>query len=459
MTEIRVRGVYSTALTQTFATVVQPSKPIAERFDREFAFSPATVAIETTRDRQGVGLHGSPDAVEQVSSELESVGRDTFGWNASLPRGGIYAGRVTDTRASGAIIDCGSGTGFLPYSKTARHIEKGDCLRVQVREPRPPWRDGYPVLGTSIHAIGELATLVRGGTAETGEPELADILPVDPPSGWAIDWSNAADHANLDELAGVLKTLSEQANSIDSAFADASPPKEIAPDSYWMGEQTRWLWFGRESRFELDARRGEVVPTMAGHHRIKAGSNRASTAVDFVEAVSNEIGATVDEFPFEAVTEQFGPHIGDTVSIGHGKPDGRRIDLGTGEVTERDGDQLTVEREMTGGGRYDALETKKREGDIATTTFREGRWWYPTVYRGTDGESRGTYVNICTPLELFPDEIRYIDLYVDVIRTPDDEVSQVDEAELADAVASELVSEELARKAREVATAVERALS
>jgi hypothetical protein len=481
MSRVRVRGIYATALTATFETVVQASPAIQQRFDRSFPADPPQASIETTADRQGVGVHGRPPAVETVADELGAVARDAFVWTGTLPRGGVYAGEVTETLGSGALVDCGDGTGFLPYSKSARRIEEGDRLRVQVREPRPPWDDGRPVLDTTVRVYGSLANLVRGGGGGGGGsgPELAEILPVDPPEGWGVDWAPAADDAGLDALGDSLDALDERAEALDSSFVDAPAPGEAAPHTYWEGEATRWVWFGRESRFELDARRRDVVPTMPGHHRTKAATGAASTAVDFVEAVCEDFargGASEgsdddsadggganertddDAFPFEAVVGQFGPHEGDSVGIGHGKPDGRHIDLGPGEVTALDGETVTVERELSGGGTYDALGVPKREGDVATTKFREGRWWYPTVYRGADGERRGTYVNVCTPVEVFPDEVRYVDLHVDVVRHADGTVERVDDDELDEAVEAGLVGEQLAEKARSVAAAVERAL-
>jgi predicted RNA-binding protein associated with RNAse of E/G family len=113
---------------------------------------------------------------------------------------------------------------------------------------------------------------------------------------------------------------------------------------------------------------------------------------------------------------------------------------------------------MTAGGTYDALGVSRSAGDVAITKVREGRWWYPTVYRGSDGERKGTYVNVCTPVECFPDAVRYVDLHVDVVKGPDGEVRRVDDDELDDAVAAGLVSEALAEKARSVATSLESAL-
>lgn len=463
---VRVRGIYATALTELFDGVVQASPPIRRRFDAEFPVEPAAVTAETTSDRQGVGLHGEPETVRQLSTRLEDLALDAFRWTASLPRGAVYAGEVTETLGSGALIDCGASTGFLPYSKTARHVETGDCLRVQVDEPRPPWSSGRPVLDTTIRIHGELATLVRGGIAEAStQPELADILPADPLEGWAVDWGYDADDASLDALSAMIDALNERAQELDSAFEDASAPAAVAPHEYYAGDATAWVWFGRNARFTLDDHRREVTPTMAGHHRIKAAADDASAAVDLVEAVcpdateSPAAGETTLDFPFDAVTRLFGPTEGEDVRIGHGKPDGSRIELGPGTVTSRQADgQVTVERELSGGGTYDALGVEKEAGDVATTTFKEDRWWYPTVYRSAEGERRGTYVNICTPVEVFPREIRYIDLFIDVIKHADGAVEIVDEAELASAVDEGLVATALADRARKVASAVENAL-
>jgi len=159
------------------------------------------------------------------------------------------------------------------------------------------------------------------------------------------------------------------------------------------------------------------------------------------------------------VTRQFGPREGEEIALAHGKPDGRCFVLGTAEVVERDpGGTIRVERGMTPGGSYDALGVERRAGDVALTKLTEAKWWYPTVYRSEGGERRGTYVNVCTPVELFPDAARYVDLHVDVVKGPDGRVERVDDDELDEAVEAGHVSEPLAEKARSVASAVENAL-
>jgi len=195
---------------------------------------------------------------------------------------------------------------------------------------------------------------------------------------------------------------------------------------------------------------------MPGHHRVKAGSSDASAGVDLAEALCDPDPDA--EFPFGVVTDAFGPTEGDALRIDHGKPDGRVITLGEATVTEIDDESVTVEREMTGGGTYDGLGVSREAGDIAETSLKEGRWWYPTTYRGRDGTVRGTYVNVCTPVEVFPDAARYVDLHVDVVKHSDGTVERVDDDELREAETAGDVPEPLAEKARSVASALENAL-
>jgi hypothetical protein len=458
---VRIRGIYATALTELLASVVQASPPIRERFETTFPVDPADAVVSTTDDRQGVGVVGEREQVEQVLDSLCDVAVDVLTWEASLSRGGVYAGEVTETLGSGAVVDVGDGEGFLPYSKSQRRIETGDCLRVQVNEASPPWSDSRPVLDTTVRVQGGLATLVRGRSAGgTGAPDLADLVPTDPPEGWGVDWGRASDDADLDALDDALAAASDRARDVDAAFADAPAPEAAAPHRYWGGVATWWVWFGREARFALDEHRRAVTETMPGHHRIKAATREASAAVDFVEAVCGDGDDAGDQdFPFETVTRQFGPTEGDRVGLVHGKPDGRAFDLGPADVTARSADgSVTLQREMSPGGTYDALGVERRAGDVAVTKIEEGRWWYPTVYRGDDGTKRGTYVNVCTPVEVFPDAVRYVDLHVDVVKHADGTVERVDDDELDEAVGAGDVPDPLAQRAREVASAVENAL-
>ena len=463
---VRVRGIYTTALTRLLTDagidVVQASGPIEARFDTEFAVERAGAAVETTDDRQGVGVSGDREAVERIVDELRTLGRDTLAWADPLPERAVYAGEVTETLGSGAVVDCGDGEGFLPYSNSDDRVETGDRVRVQVVEGAAPWTDGRAVLDTDIAVRGELLTLVRGGSNSTtaAGPAMLDVIAADPRDGWGVSWEAESDDAGFDAIADALEAANERAAAIDDALAGADDPVDTAPTRQADGGATTWVWFGRESRFELDEQRRQVTTTMAGHHRVKAGSNSASAAVDYVEALCDDPGADGEaDFPFAVTAQQFGPQAGDTLTLGHGKPDGRLITLGRADVQSVDDDgTVTVERTMSAGGEYDGLGVPKAAGDVAETKLKEGRWWYPTVYRSSDGEKKGTYVNICTPVEIFPDTARYVDLHVDVLKHADGTVERVDDDELDAAVDAGHVPEVLADRARSVAAAVASAL-
>ena len=474
MTTARVRGIYATAVTQLLTEngleVVQASEPIRERFDDEFATAPADVSIWTTRDRQGLEVSGDPEAVAAVADELAALAIDTFRWEADVSRGAVFDAEVREADGgSGAVVDLGDGRrGYLKYDDVDGYVDSGNRYRVQIDEPAPPWDDDRPLVRPTLEVEGGLCTLSRDRTgvsaAMSGESAeelvgMTELLSVDRPEGWGLRWQHAAADADLEAMTAALERAADRAEALEDDLADA-PADPGEPGRLAAPRRTEWLWFGRESRFALDEARREVETTMAGHHRTKAADRAASAAVDFAEAVCDAPADDADAFPFEAVSRQFGPTTGDRLEIGHGKPDGRLISLGYGDVTDWGADgTIALERSMRGGGTYDALGTSKEDGDVAVTKFREGRWWYPTTYRGEDGSTKGTYVNVCTPVELFPDRVRYVDLYVDVIRLPDGTVEVVDADELEAAVDDGLVSEELAEKARGVAEAVERALS
>ncbi|WP_251327965.1 DUF402 domain-containing protein [Haloplanus pelagicus] len=461
---VRIRGIYTTALTRRFLdadhAVVGASDPIRDRFDADFGSAPHDAAVETTRDRQGVGVTGAPEAVATAVETLRPA-RDTFAWASPAPRDAVFDARVTETLGSGAVCDLGDAEGFLPFGNAADHVAVGDTRRVRVAESSAPWIDRRPVLDTDVRVRSGPATLVHGESGVTVDArddaagrELAgmtDLLGIDPPAEWGLRWDDAATDADMAALEAALSRAVERAEAIP-LDESVEPVRRLAAPA-----ATTWVWFGREARFALDADRRAVTATMDGHHRIKAASADASRAVDFVEALSVDDGD--GDFPFAAVTDTFGPVAGNAVRLEHGKPDGRLIVLGRADVVDRDPDgTLTLRREMTAGGSYDALGVAREAGDVATTKVREGRWWYPTVYRDADGERKGTYVNVCTPVECFPDAVRYVDLHVDVVKGPDGEVRRVDDDELDAAVGAGQVTEALAEKARSVASSLESAI-
>ena len=476
---VRIRGIYTTALTRLFReaghTVVDASPPIRRRFDGEFPNAPPDVVVRTTEDRQGVGLDGSSDAVTTARDLLADVGIDAFAWDDPLPVGAVVEGRVTETLGGGAVIETGTTDAggraveaYLPYGNVDDRVETGDAVRAQVVEAVEPWGSHRPELDAALRARGGLVTLEPGSGMrvdardDAAARELAgmtDLLGIEAPDGWRTVWGKAALDADMSELQAGLERAVERAEALADAVGETGiiddPQPDFEPGLVATPTGGAWVWFGRECRFALDDHRRAVETTMPGHHRTKAGAEAASAGVDLAEALVEPDPDT--PFPFETVREVFGPAVGDSIRLEHGKPDGRRIVLGEGAVTEADAEGVTLEREMTPGGTYDELDVQREAGDVAVTKLQEGRWWYPTTYRSADGEVRGTYVNVCTPVEIFPDAARYVDLHVDVVKHADGTVERVDDDILDASVAAGNTPEPVAEKARSVATALQKA--
>ena len=452
-TKVKVRGVYTTAATRLLLDagydVVEPSDAIRDRFGDVFGECEGPADIKVRNSDDYLGLYVVGEGTRELT-EVLAAGEDSFVFEA-VPVGAVRDATVEQEASSGAFVRFEDGRGFLPYSKVDDHIEEGDELRVTVVEEASPWSDGSPVVAGGERAGNELVTLVRGASGsrvEGGSKEDATQLSrtaatvgAEPPEGWGVVYSRAAIDAEMGELADAMKDAAERTEENDD------------------GEAV-WIWLGREGRAAYDEARAQETTTVPGHHRLKATSKTASAGVDIAEALIEDTDPT-DDPPFDVMTRRFGPQEGDQIEIVHGKPDGRFPSLGRGEVVSvdagEDGMVAVVERRITSSGTYDALGVEREDGDIARTRFEEGARAYATVYESADGEKKGMYLNVCTPLEVFPDAVRYTDLYVDVVEV-DGEARVVDEEELADAVDEGLLTEETAEEARDVAERVEEGL-
>jgi len=454
-TKVKVRGVYTTAATRLLLDagyeVVEPSDAIRDRFDASFGGEGEVFPdVEVRNSDDYLGLYVVGEGTKEVAETL-AAGVDSFVFDA-VPVGATRDATVEEEASSGAFVRFGDGRGFLPYSKVDDHVEEGDELRVTVVEEAAPWSDGSPVVAAGERVGNELVTLVRGKSGsrvEGGSKEDATQLSrtaatvgAEPPSGWGVVYSREALDADMNKLADAMNDAAERAS-------EGSDDDEAA-----------WIWLGRDGRAAYDEARAEEVTTVPGHHRLKATSKAASSGVDIAEALLDDTDPT-DDPPFNVVARRFGPQEGDQIEIVHGKPDGRYPSLGHGEVVSADADEdemvVVVERRITSSGTYDALGVEREDGDVARTRFEEEGRAYATVYESAGGEKKGTYVNVCTPLEIFPDAVRYTDLYVDVVEV-DGEARVVDEDELEDAVDEGIVPKEVAKRARGVADRIEEEL-
>ncbi|MFH1486920.1 MAG: DUF402 domain-containing protein [Chloroflexota bacterium] len=217
--------------------------------------------------------------------------------------------------------------------------------------------------------------------------------------------------------------------------------------------------FNLELEFPLDAKRTldeirhEQVPTLPGHHQFRSiDSERLDAAEEELQKHPEAREQIARRLKEELVYSGYAQ--GNELRIEHVKPDGKVLWLSEGEIVSFDGEKglLTLKRaRFKGRAVYDGLRVPKEEGDYAITEAREGAWVLKHRYFARDGVPKGDYFNINTPIEVYPDRIRYIDLEVDVVRWPDGKMKTVDEGALGEAVEAGYLSPELASKALSIA--------
>lgn len=203
------------------------------------------------------------------------------------------------------------------------------------------------------------------------------------------------------------------------------------------------------SKSLLDRLRAQVVPTIQGHHRFRI---IAKTEVDRAEEELTRFPQKKKEIELRFKKLIYdGLQPGQTVLIEHVKPEGQLIQLTPGQVRALDPEKarVTIRREFR-PGRYDGLGITKEVGDYAITEAEQGSWTIAHSYYSREGKLKGSFFNINTPVEFYPDRIRYVDLHVDVVRWPDGRVKVIDRELLEESARSGYIAWALKEKAEEV---------
>ncbi|MBC7130058.1 DUF402 domain-containing protein, partial [Candidatus Bathyarchaeota archaeon] len=236
--------------------------------------------------------------------------------------------------------------------------------------------------------------------------------------------------------------LAEKAKTLEKLSASKDAPSLLLEASYFMD-----IEFPSASKKKLDELRGYVTATIEGHHFYKSCGGRVSATLEMAERLleKGECASEVKEMFRRQVEPEF-PEEGSIVDVKHVKLSGSVFNLGKATIESLDADRLTYSRTIKCDGIYDGLNVPKEAGDKAVSETILGEDYIITKYLSKDGVLKGAYVNLNTPVEIYPNAIRYVDLEVDVCLLPDGSKKILEVNKLEGALNRGLISKQLFEK-------------
>ncbi|MEM3522445.1 MAG: DUF402 domain-containing protein, partial [Candidatus Bathyarchaeia archaeon] len=420
MSRAKIRGIYSTALTKLLLdngfTIVQPSIEIEERFNLPRCNEQSDIEIYDKIDAQGVKAIGSSDSVKAFCNLLKEfddvvIRKYTFTLN------GIYKGLIKswEPRLKMAIVDIGVSEGLLGIK-----IEKPQEKEAIVQVKKFSENNKIPILSNKIKLSGKYLSIVLDKNFKSNNYDLDfeffKIWENLKPRGLKIFLTPLALNQSLDSLKEEIKSLIKTWKFIVDKAEKEKAPATLMEGKWIIEVEFPWL-----SKKELDKIRKTVLPTVENHHYYKAYGKNLALEVDIAEKFLKEGKpySEVEESLKKFVEESY-PQEGSIISIEHVKLDGSILSLGKARVESFDKKELRIKllRTIKSNGLYDGLDVLKEPGDIAISDVKIGEWYLKTMYYAKNGTLKGTYINFNTPIELYPNKIRYIDLEVDLIILP-----------------------------------------
>ena len=455
--KVKIRGIYSTALAKLLLDygfeIVQPSATVRERFRLKENNESPDLEVYERHDQQGVQAIGRAEPVNAFNSILHSFLDDVIIRKWRVATDGIYKGLVRglDPETSSFLIDIGSAVGRIAQ----KEISDPDLKQIVVQVERRRIGAKEPVLTTEISIPGKYAILIPMNKVRVSQKirnqqtrsRLYQLGKELTPPNWGILWRTASADQPLEVLKKEVASLAKRGEAIMKKGEQVE-----APAALWEGSHFVDVEFPALSKKKLDDNRRSITPTLDGHHYYKACGGKVSSAVDMAERLLERGGPReeVESLLKQTIMAEY-PTLDSVISIEHVKLDGKVFHLGKAliEAFNYNESMIRFRRVFEKKGIYDGLKTEKEPGDYAVTEAKVGEWYFKTEYFSKDGQYKGTYINLNTPIELYPNGIRYVDLEVDVCVWPNGRVKKLDEKKLKEAAVEGIITPKLVKIVKE----------
>jgi hypothetical protein len=253
-------------------------------------------------------------------------------------------------------------------------------------------------------------------------------------------------------LAGQKNLAEASIRLLWETLLDMVVRRDVSPEDPAERDRDRVIYdleFPGASKTALDGLRARVRPTLTNHHRLRI---IASDHLDLIEQRIERTPHNRNRLEFDlmerVVYQPLRKH--GRVRFEHVKPEGQTATLREGEIISLEASKLTLKRRFH-TGRYDGLDLAIEHGDYAITEVLPDRWYLSHRYFAKDGRVKGHYWNVNTPIELYPDRVRYVDLHVDVVRRAKELPGVIDQSKLESITRKGLISTRLQHEALDVA--------
>ncbi len=453
----KVRGIYTTALTKLLLEngfqIVQPSQTIKARFGIQDSNEPPDLKIKDRYDLQGVVALGTPEAIKVFQKSLHSMLEDAITRKWSVNVDGIYKGKIISESNNAFQVLIGEDiVGVLQKQEAQSKSQKqnGNTLIVQVS--RRCIGRKTPVLTTQLKIVGKYAILMQKSSGGVSlkirdinkRAELYALGKLLAPEGWGIIWREPAAYSPKKVLENEVAMLCDKVKVLNWAVSVADAPALLVEGLNFIDVE-----FPSISKTKLDTMRASVSPTIEGHHFYKSCGGKVSAALEMAEKLleKGQNKSEVEDLFREQVRLEF-PEEGSAVDVEHVKLSGAVFHLGHATIEAISSQELRYGRTIRADGFYNGLGVAKEAGDKAVSETKLGEWHITTNYFSRDGRWKGTYININTPVEIYPDAVRYIDLEVDVCIRPNGEAKIVDMEKLEKALEKGVLSQALFEKVK-----------
>jgi hypothetical protein len=255
------------------------------------------------------------------------------------------------------------------------------------------------------------------------------------------------DHQGID-ISGEPERLCQLISFLQEQLVDAVLVECNGCDE--QDEQMRArVEFPGAAKDQLDELRRSVASTVNRHHRLKIIDSDALRKAEDKLLKSPQMRGSIEENLFRESI--MGPlEKNGAVKLEHIRPSGKAMRPREGALVSAGSTWIVFKRSFS-QGHYDGLDLLIHSGDYGLTEIVEGQWYINHRYYTREGKLIGEYVNINTPVELYPYGARYLDLEVDVVMRAEEEPFLIDQEKLNLLAKRGAIGSLLLKKAMEVA--------